>query len=78
MALFDWWLSVTSVTTGTYGTHVCVVLARTIYTRRIYSVIGREITKYTVYIYGSGQPYVCVLNVELWQKENERKALAAL
>ena len=34
-----------------------VGLARTIYIRCIYGVFGREITKYTVYIYGSGQPY---------------------
>jgi len=36
---------------------VSVGLARTIYIRCIYGVFGREITKYTVYIYGSGQPY---------------------
>jgi hypothetical protein len=35
-------------------------LAKTIYTRCIYGDFGREITNirsYTVYIYGSGQPY---------------------
>jgi len=35
------------------------------YVRCIYGIVGREITKYTVkygvYIYGSGQPYQCVL-----------------
>jgi hypothetical protein len=38
----------------------CVGLARTIYIRCIYGILGREIIKYTViygiYIYGSGQP----------------------
>jgi len=28
-----------------------------VYIRCIYGIFGREITKYTVYIYGSGQPY---------------------
>jgi len=32
-------------------------LARTIYIRCIYGIFRREITKYTVCIYGSGQPY---------------------
>ena len=31
-------------------------LARTIYVRCIYRVYGRKITKYMVYMYGSGQP----------------------
>jgi hypothetical protein len=34
-----------------------VGLAKTIYMRCIYGILGREIIKYTVYIYGSGQPY---------------------
>jgi len=41
----------------------CLGLARTIYIRCIYGVFGRKINKnirsYTVYIYGSGQPYKC-------------------
>ena len=32
-------------------------LARIIYIRCIYGIFGRGITKYTVYIYGFGQPY---------------------
>jgi|AntDeeMetagen134_2_1112570.scaffolds.fasta_scaffold38457_1 hypothetical protein len=31
-------------------------LAKTIYIRCLYGVFGREITKYTVYKYGFGQP----------------------
>ena len=46
-------------------TGVCVGLARTI---DLYGVFGRKITDYTVifgvYIYGSGQLYVCVI----WSK----------
>jgi len=39
-----------------------VGLARTIYKIRcIYSILGKEITNYTVYIYGSGQPSAFVL-----------------
>jgi len=41
---------------------ICLGLARTIYIRCIYSVFGRGITKYTVYIYGSGQPYICCIH----------------
>jgi len=33
-------------------------LASTIYIRCIDSTVSREITKYTVYIYGSDQPYI--------------------
>ena len=33
------------------------VLARTIYVRCIFGVFGREVAKYTVHIYGSGQLY---------------------
>jgi len=32
-------------------------LARTIYTRCVYIIFGREITKYTVYTHSSGLPY---------------------
>jgi hypothetical protein len=42
---------------------IYVGLARTIYIRCIYSIFGRKITNirsYTVYIYGSGQPYAYV------------------
>jgi len=54
-----------------YTVYIYVGLARTIYIRCIYGIYGREITKYTViygvfirfwptlYMYGSGQPYVC-------------------
>ena len=53
--------------TGTVCTHhlgsarIIIIykgLAKTIYIRCIYGNLGREITKYTVYIYGSGQPYI--------------------
>jgi len=37
---------------------VYIGLARTIYIRCICGTLGRDSTKYTVYIYGSGQPYV--------------------
>jgi len=43
--------------------YVRVGLARTIYRyiRCIYGIFGREIIKYTVYMYGSGQPLcMCV------------------
>jgi hypothetical protein len=45
---------------------ICVGLARTIYIRCVYSILGREFTKYTVihgvYIYKSGQSiYVCFM-----------------
>jgi len=33
-----------------------VGLAKTIYIRCIYGIFGRKFTKYTVYIYGPGQP----------------------
>jgi len=38
-------------------TGTCIGLAGTKYIQCIYDILGREITKYTVYIYGSGQPY---------------------
>jgi hypothetical protein len=56
---------------------VYVGLARTIYIRCTYGIFGLEITKYTVYIYGSGQPYVYVVislpnkkGVILWITKN--------
>ena len=53
---------------------ICVGLARTICTRCIYGIFGRDFTKFTVkygvYIYGSGQPYICVV-------DKERKLLLA-
>jgi len=36
-------------------------LAETIYVRCINGISGREITKYTVHIYGSGQPHSFVV-----------------
>ena len=45
------------VITGERGRHSYIGLARTIYIRCIYGNSGREITKYTVQIYGSGQIY---------------------
>ena len=36
---------------------VYIGLAKTVYIRCIYGILCREITKYTVSIYGSGQPY---------------------
>jgi len=51
-------------------TSVCIGLARTMYIRYIYGIFGREIAKitakirsYTVYIYGSGPPYVCTIQI---------------
>ena len=52
--------------------HKCLGLARTIYIRCIHGVFGREIIKYTVYIYGSGQPYKC----PVMQKNRHRGAHA--
>jgi hypothetical protein len=47
---------------------LCLELARTIYIRCIYGIFGREIKKYTgnirsytVYTYGSGQPFLCFM-----------------
>jgi hypothetical protein len=37
-------------------------LARTIYIRCMYGVLGRNINKYTV-IYGSGEPYLYTVNI---------------
>jgi len=55
---------------GMVGSEVnttCVGLARTIYIRCIYGIFGREIIKYmvsyTVYKYGSGQPYTCAMSL---------------
>jgi len=43
--------------------YTSIGLARTIYIRCIYGVFGREITKYTVYIYSSGQPYTSTIHL---------------
>jgi len=37
---------------------IYVGLARTIYLRCVHGIFGRDITEYTVHIYGSGQPYI--------------------
>ena len=47
---------------GQYIHCICIGLARTIYIRCTYGIFGLEITKYTVYIYGSGLPYECMVN----------------
>jgi hypothetical protein len=41
--------------------YTLIGLAETIYVRCINGISGREITKYTVHIYGSGQPHSFVV-----------------